>query len=351
MNDQPPPPAKVQEATQEVAVVEILPLPQTNSTSLPSPTEEPTGPAPASNPAPAFVSEPVATVPDFKPHPARTVLDAQVVMARKGISAGPIDGLMGRQTRAAIRAFQQQYGLPVTGELDGYTRNALRVREPPLIGATIQAIDVALLRPVPDSWLGKSQAGRLGYESLLELMAERGRAYQSYIRRLNPGIDWAAASPGTTVQIPNVSPPRFVQRASYVRIFLERRALQAFDQQDRLMTHFPCSIASRVEKRPVGELQVSVIVDEPDYTFDPEIFTESEEGRRLGRRLRIPPGPNNPVGLVWIGLNLPGYGIHGTPEPENVGRTESHGCFRLANWNAQTLRDIAWVGMPVLVEP
>ncbi len=111
------------------------------------------------------------------------------------------------------------------------------------------------------------------------------------------------------------------------------------------------SIASRVEKRPVGELRVTVVARDPDYTFNPEVFPESEEARSLGRKLILPPGPNNPVGLAWIGLDLPGYGIHGTPKPEQVGRTESHGCFRLANWDALTLLDLVWTGLPVVVEP
>ena len=70
----------------------------------------------------------------------------------------------------------------------------------------------------------------------------------------------------------------------------------------------------------------------------------------MKRKLIIPPGPNNPVGVAWVGLSLPGYGIHGTPEPEKVGRTESHGCFRLANWNAATFSKSSWIGMPVYVE-
>jgi hypothetical protein len=80
------------------------------------------------------------------------------------------------------------------------------------------------------------------------------------------------------------------------------------------------------------------------------VFPESPESRTVGRKLRIPPGPNNPVGVAWIGLNRTGYGIHGTPKPEEVGRTESHGCFRLANWNAELLRRMAWPGLPVRVE-
>jgi hypothetical protein len=95
---------------------------------------------------------------------------------------------------------------------------------------------------------------------------------------------------------------------------------------------------------------VSVTVPNPDYTWDPEVFPESPESRTVGRKLRIPPGPNNPVGVAWIGLNRSGYGIHGTPKPEDVGRTESHGCFRLANWNAELLRRMAWPGLTVRVE-
>jgi lipoprotein-anchoring transpeptidase ErfK/SrfK len=101
----------------------------------------------------------------------------------------------------------------------------------------------------------------------------------------------------------------------------------------------------------VGELHVAVIVPNPNYSFDPEIFPESAEARELGRKLILPPGPNNPVGTVWIGLDRPGYGIHGSPRPEEVGRTQSHGCFRLANWNAEYLLQLVRVGTPVFVMP
>jgi lipoprotein-anchoring transpeptidase ErfK/SrfK len=95
---------------------------------------------------------------------------------------------------------------------------------------------------------------------------------------------------------------------------------------------------------------VAVVIPDPNYTFDPEVFPEVPEGKELGRRLIIPPGPNNPVGVAWIGLDRTGYGIHGTPDPEKVGRTESHGCFRLANWDARTLLKLCWVGLTVIVD-
>lgn len=101
----------------------------------------------------------------------------------------------------------------------------------------------------------------------------------------------------------------------------------------------------------MGELHVEKIAVNPNYTFNPEVFPESEEARQIKRKLILQPGPNNPVGVAWISLDRPGYGIHGTPQPEQVGRTESHGCFRLANWNAELLVKSVWIGMPIQVEP
>jgi lipoprotein-anchoring transpeptidase ErfK/SrfK len=171
------------------------------------------------------------------------------------------------------------------------------------------------------------------------------------IRQLNPSIDWHAVAPGTTVQLPDVDTPEAHSKAAFVAIRLIEKTLEAFDAETNLLAHFPCSIARHVEKRPVGELHVAVIALNPNYTFDPDIFPESAEAREIDHKLILPPGPNNPVGVAWIGLDKPGYGIHGTPNPEQVGRTESHGCFRLANWNVQYLVKLIWVGAPVLVEP
>jgi lipoprotein-anchoring transpeptidase ErfK/SrfK len=286
----------------------------------------------------------------FASHAARDVLEAQVGLANRGISPGPIDGVMGSQTRLAIRAFQEQLGIPITGELDAYTRRALWVRQNPITTYLVTTDNLARLMTVPDTWLEKSEAARLDYETALELVAERGWAYESFIRSRNPEIDWLNVTAGTKAAIPNVRLPKFNSKAAYAKIHLADRNLQAYDANGRIMIHFPCSIAQRVDKRPLGELHVAVVVREPNYTFNPEIFTESEEGRMLGRKLTVPPGPNNPVGVVWVGLDRQGYGIHGTPAPEMVGRTESHGCFRLANWNARILAEIAWPGMPVYIE-
>jgi lipoprotein-anchoring transpeptidase ErfK/SrfK len=215
---------------------------------------------------------------------------------------------------------------------------------------TITAEDLARLQPLSPTWLGKSQQSALDYETILELVAEKGHAYPGFVRRINPGIDWTNVVAGTEVQIPNASLPRAKAKAGFLIIHLQDKNLQVFDANTNLIAHFPCSIAQRVEKRPVGELHVAVVAPNPNYTFNPEVFPESAEARQLNRKLILPPGPNNPVGVAWIGLDKPGYGIHGTPSPEAVGRTESHGCFRLANWNAEYLVRLVGLGTTVYVE-
>ena len=239
----------------------------------------------------------------------------------------------------------------VTGELDEETKRHLLLATPPQTSYVVTSNDLARLQPLSNTWLGKSQQRALDYESVLELVAEKTFAHPGLVRRLNPDINWTNVTGGTTVRILEVSYPNPGAKAAFVRISLSAKTLQAFDDTTNLLAHFPCSIAQRVEKRPAGELHVAVIVPNPNYTFDPDVFPESAEAKQLKQKLILPPGPNNPVGVAWIGLDKPGYGIHGTPNPEQVGRTESHGCFRLANWNAEYLLKLVWIGMPVFVEP
>ena len=300
---------------------------------------------------PAAAAALVSLAADF-PRPAATWLEAQVELARRGFSGGPIDGLPGPQSAAAVRAFQRREGVPETGLLDAATQAVLRLDAPALTWASLAAEDLEGLRPVPEGWTAKAEAPGLPHASALELAAERFRAGERFLRRLNPGLDWAALGPETLFVAPAAE---FVPRpgiAARLVIRLAAREFQAVDATERVIAHFPVSIARRVDKRPVGDLAVRVVVANPDYTFDPALFPETSEAREApSRRLILPPGPNNPVGVAWIGLDRSGYGIHGTPEPANVGRTESLGCFRLANWDARTLLGLAWVGLPVRVEP
>ena len=294
--------------------------------------------------------DPAADAAAFVPRGVTNLLEAQIALSAHGISAGSIDGNGGAQTAAALRAFQMQAGLEQTGWLDRPTRERLLLTAPPVSRLDVTAADLSRLAPIPGTWLGKSQLAALDHETLVELVAESSQSHPALIRRLNPSVDWEHPAAGMRLAVPSPV-PAVARRPALVRISLAGRYLRAFDGDGDLLVHFPCSIASRVEKRPVGDLHVLVAVANPDYTFDPEVFPESAEAKALDRRLRLPPGPNNPVGVAWIGLDRPGYGIHGTPRPEEVGRTESHGCFRLANWNADLLRRMAWVGLPVRVEP
>jgi len=293
---------------------------------------------------------PAAVTTEF-PRSVRGTLEGQVALARHAISPGAIDGAIGSQTRAAIATFQRVQGLFPSRALDTNTESALKLEEPLLADYVVTTNDLARLQPLGKSWIAKSQQSALEYETILELVAEKGHAYQSLIEKLNPDVDWSKVTAGTVLKIPDVEYPEPADKAAFVTIHLSDKFLEAFDTESNLMAHFPCSIAAKVEKRPVGELHVAVIAPNPNYTFDPAIFTDSPEAQAIGHKLVLPPGPNNPVGVAWIGLDRPGYGMHGTPSPEQIGRTESHGCFRLANWDAEYLLKLVWIGMPVYVVP
>ena len=285
------------------------------------------------------------------PRAARNVFEAQIALARRGISPGSIDAVSGSQTRRANSVFQEMENLPQTGMLDADTRARLMLDSPALTNYVVTTNDLARLQPLGRTWLAKSQQSALDYETELELVAEKGHAHPELIWQLNPNVNWTNLTAGTVVKIPDVNYPAPTNKAALAIIHLDERYLEALDGETNLLAYFPCSIAARFDKRPVGELHVVVIAPHPNYTFDPDVFPESPEARQLNQKLVLAPGPNNPVGVAWIGLDRPGYGIHGTPNPEQVGRTESHGCFRLANWDAEYLIHLVWVGMPVRVEP
>jgi lipoprotein-anchoring transpeptidase ErfK/SrfK len=287
---------------------------------------------------------------DF-PRPVHDVLEAQIALARRAISPGSIDSALGSQTREAIAVFQALQNLPGTGRLDTNTCAQLTLDAPLLTGYTVTTNDLARLQPIGKTWLAKSEQTALDFETELELVAEKSHSNPKLVQLLNPGVNWANVAPGTVLKIPDVNYPTPTDKAAFVIIHLDENFLEAFGSETNLLAHFPCSIAARVEKRPVGELHVVVMAPNPNYTVDPELFPESPELKTIGHKLILPPGPNNPVGVAWIGLDKTGYGIHGTPIPEQIGRTESHGCFRLANWDAEYLMQLAWTGMPVLVEP
>jgi lipoprotein-anchoring transpeptidase ErfK/SrfK len=285
---------------------------------------------------------------DF-PRPVHDILEAQVALARRAISPGSIDGKLGSQTREAISVFQETENLSVTGDLDDETKSNLTLNAPILTSYTVTTNDLDSLQSLGATWLAKSQQSSLAYETELELIAEKTHSSPTLIEKLNPDVIWPNIAAGMELKIPDVNYPDPDGKAAFVVIHLSDRYLEAFDEQTNLILHFPCSIAKKVEKRPVGELHVIVIIQNPNYTVDPELFPESDELQKIGHKVILPPGPKNPVGVAWMGLDRPGYGMHGTPNAQEVGRTESHGCFRLANWDAEYLSQLVWVGMPVEV--
>jgi lipoprotein-anchoring transpeptidase ErfK/SrfK len=285
------------------------------------------------------------------PRPVQNLLEAQVVLARRAISPGSIDGAIGSQTRAALAAFQRSQKLFESRALDTNTRVQLTLETPLLTDYVVTTNDLARLQPLGKTWLAKSQQSALEYETVLELVAEKAHAHPVLIQKLNPDVNWNGVAAGTILKIPDVAYPEPGGKAARVMIHLSEKYLEAFGTETDLLAHFPCSIAAKVEKRPVGELRVTGIASPANYTFDPAIFPESPEAQAIGHKLILPPGPNNPVGIAWISLDKPGYGMHGTPSPEQIGHTESHGCFRLANWDAEYLVKLVWIGMPVEVVP
>ena len=297
--------------------------------------------APVAPTAPVEPAEPVV--------PFRTVVAVQAALDRSNFSCNTITGEENDQTRDVLLAWQNVRGLPITGEIDEATLRRVGSLDANFMSYTITDSDHAALTDHPNSWRERAARQKLGYTTILETVAEMFHASEAAIRELNPGAAWPNPPAGTVLEVPRVKPARWVE-ASQLKISLSKRILQGFDAAGNLVLHFPCSIAKNVEKRPVGELKIVNAASNPMYTFDPAVFPEDEEARNMTVKLAIPPGPNNPVGLAWLSLDKPGYGIHGTAWPEDIGKTESHGCFRLANWNAEKLVKMVKLGTPVLVE-
>jgi len=272
----------------------------------------------------------------------------QVALDRALISPGVIDGRWGAKTTRAIREFQALQGLPATGRPDDATRKALGV-DP--AGATrtyaISAPDLADVGPWPKTWPEKSRATRLGHKSLAALVAERGHCSLALLARLNPGKNLEALNVGDSLTIPAVSDDPPAGAAARLEVNLADKTIRAVDRSGASLAFVHCSIAKHKSKRPSGSCTVKVVSPDPVYVFDPRMWPEV---KGVDRKLVIPPGPRNPVGRFWIGLSLPGYGIHGTPEPELIGKTGSHGCFRLANWDAVRLGALVKPGVPVVFE-
>jgi lipoprotein-anchoring transpeptidase ErfK/SrfK len=273
----------------------------------------------------------------------------QVALERIHFSCGFIDGDQGMRTQRMLRAYQASHNLPITGFLDQPTRDSIGEPGEPFLSYIVTKENVDSIMPKPTTWREKSKVPRLGYNDIWELLAEKFHCTRAYLKALNHGVTTPVA--GTEIIGPKVYPAAPIPKAASLRILLSETSIEALDSSGKIIAFFPCSIAKDKNKRPHGLLTVKVVDPNPDYTFDPALFADTAKAEGLTHKMTLPPGPRNPVGTTWVGLSLPGYGIHGTPEPENISRTQSHGCFRLANWNAEKVLKMVHVGTPVDVQP
>ncbi|MCS7064001.1 MAG: L,D-transpeptidase [Methylacidiphilales bacterium] len=272
----------------------------------------------------------------------------QVGMERLHFSSGWVDGAIGPMMEAAVASFQRSMGIPQTGRIDVLTSQAMGSIPQPFILYTITAEDVKLVDPPPEKFLDKSKKKRLGYYNLWEVLVEKFHVAPYFLRRLNPAVQELGV--GVQVVVPNVESKRPLpsyKDVGEIKVHLTSKSIQVFDKKARIVAHFPIAIAADKEKAPVGRLKVISSVENPNYLFNPEIMKEIAEKEGITQKLVIPPGPNNPVGIHWIGLNRPGYGIHGTAVPSQIGQAVSHGCIRLANWNVKKFRQMVKIGSEI----
>ena len=277
------------------------------------------------------------------------ILALQVCLDRRSFSPNTIDGQIGNKTRNALVSYCKANNLPKPDFEDARFSYERYFPDEPDIFTTVEvtAEDLASITSIPQNPSEKAKLSRMGYESIKEMFAERGHITQNTLKRLNPHINWGEIKVGTKIKIPEVSPIAVGDKAAYLKIRLSSFTVTAYNTNNKPIAIFPCSIAKKKSKLPPpSEIKIITQIPNPNYTYTPDAVPK---GKRTERHI-FPPGPNNPVGIAWLGLSIPGYGIHGTPSPEQIGRAESHGCFRLANWNVEKLYELVRPGTRVIIE-
>lgn len=277
------------------------------------------------------------------------LIKAQVLLDRASFSPGVIDGRGGENTQKALAAFASANDLKPAEKLDPdvWARLTATSSEPAVVEYTVTADDVKgpFVPEIPREMTEMADLDRLAYRNPLELLAEKFHMDEDLLRALNPGREFDKA--GTAIMVANVAVPKAKpEKGRVTRIEIDKagRAVRAFDKDDKLVAYYPASIGSDEKPAPSGSHKVRAVAFNPDYTYNPDY---KFKGVKADQKFRIAPGPNNPVGAVWIDLDVESYGIHGTPEPDKVGKSYSHGCIRLTNWDVEGLARMVQKGTVV----
>jgi lipoprotein-anchoring transpeptidase ErfK/SrfK len=332
-----------------VAVVAalLLALPGDSDALSARPKKKKAAPKPATVPLdPAIVNNPATAPAVARGASGGGVLRAQVLLDRARFSPGEIDGAFGSNVEKAIAGFQRAHGVEPTGVVDPATWKLLNADASPVLAKyTLTAADVAgPFQPVPEDMMEKAKLPALGYASALEALAEKFHASPKLLTRLNPASSFSRA--GEEILAPSVRsavPPKVAK----VVVDDSDKTVSALDAADKLVAQYPATTGSEHDPLPVGSWKINGVSKNPTFHYNPDLFWDADESHA---KAKIPAGPNNPVGVVWIDLSKPHYGIHGTPEPAAIGKTQSHGCIRLTNWDAAELAEMVAPGTPAVLQ-
>jgi lipoprotein-anchoring transpeptidase ErfK/SrfK len=275
------------------------------------------------------------------------VLRAQIMLDRAHFSSGEIDGATGSNLRAAISGYQQANGIEATGTMNDATWAALNADSADALTTyTIADADVAgPFQPIPEDMAEKAKLPALGFASAAEALGEKFHASPALLARLNPGKDLARA--GEQIIVPNVEGTAPLPKGGKIVVDKSARTLTLFDTAGKAIAQFPASTGSEHDPLPLGTWKVKGISKNPTFHYNPKLFWDAQPNEK---KATIPAGPNNPVGVTWIDLSKEHYGIHGTPVPASIGKTQSHGCIRLTNWDVTALATSVGAGTEVVLQ-